>query len=235
VNGTAGLGQINATGRRKRRLTLVRVYLPLGWALAAVGFFGPWVAHAAAGLTLSGVDMGEFVKFLPGALDGTLAVFRQLFYLPPFAITSSIAMLVGSPRLGYSPIVRTLALVSAVPVSLQLLPPAWSPSSLLAPEFRLQTIVLGTCWLLLAGFWLLARLPSWLTGSLSTAVSLAASVLPFWQYWVIKPAVDEVYGRSPAVGWGVPACLVGLLIMAAMSSMFALRSGLRSTVPWSGE
>jgi hypothetical protein len=179
--------------------------------------------------------MGEFVKFLPGALEGTLAVHRQLFYLPPVAISTSIALLVGSERLHYPWIVRALALAISVPISLQLLPPAWSPSSLMTPEFRLQMMALAACWLLLAGFWLLARLPSWLIGSLSAVLSLTAFALPLWQYLVVKPATNEVYGRPPAVGWGLPVCLAGLLITIGASLLFVLRTSTRSRSPWSSE
>ncbi len=229
------LGKLDATRRGWRRLDGVRVLLPAGWALAAVGFFGPWIAHPSAGLTLSGVDMGEFVKFLPGALDGTLPLVRQLFYLPPVAISASIALLVGSPRLGYRWQLQMLALISAVPLSLQLLPPAWSPSSLLTAEFRLQTLSLGLCWLLLAAFKLLGKLPSWLNGSLSTALSLLGMGLPLWQYLAIKPSINSTYGMPPASGWGISVCLAGLAITAGASAFFALIAGTRSRSPWSSE
>lgn len=231
MNGSASLGKIDAATRQRRRLAAVRVLLPVGWALATLGFFGPWIAHKTAGLTLSGVDMGEFVKFLPGALDGTVPVYRQLFYLPPAAICVSVALLANSRRLLLPRVVRAFAIVIAVPVSLQLLPPAWSPSSLLAPEFRLQTMVLGACWMLLAGSWLLAGLAPWLTGLLSALLSLAAFALPLWQYLTVKLPIDAVYGTPPSTGWGLPVCLVGLSIMAGTSLVFVLRAAARSREP----
>lgn len=231
MNSASSLGQLDATARWFRRLAMVRALLPVGWALASVGFFGPWIAHPAVGLTLNGVDMGEFVKFLPGVLDGTLTVYRQLFYLPPVAICTSIALLVGSKRLRLPWIIRALAFAVAVPMSLQLLPPAWSPSSLLTPEFRLQTIVLGACWLLLAGSWLLAGLSAWLAGSLSATVSLAAFAAVLWQSLTVKPSINVVYGTPPAVGWGLPICLVGLAIMVVASLVFVERAAVRSRTP----
>jgi hypothetical protein len=205
-------------------LTGVRWVLPVGWVIAATGYFGPWVTHITSGLTLSGVDMGEFVKFLPGVLDGTLTVPRQLFYLPPFAITVSIALLVGSRRLGYGWPVRILALLMAVAVSLQLLPPAWSPTSLTMAEFRLQTLALGICWLMLAGFWLLGRLPAWFTGSVSAGLAVAAVGLSAWQFFAVKGAIDGVYRVAPPIGWGFPLCMGGLAILAAASVTLVLRA-----------
>jgi hypothetical protein len=216
-------------------LTGVRFLLPLGWLLAAIGYYGPWIAHSTAALTLSGVDMAEFVKFLPGALDGTLRIARQLFYLPPLAVVVSIALLIGAQRLGFPWPVRAFFLVLAVPISLQLLPPAWSIASLTSAEFRLQTIALGIAWLLLAGFWLWGRLPSWLTGSPSALLSLAALGLSFWQYVIAKPAIDRVYGTPPSVGWGFLLCMVGLLAISAASVMLVLRGRARSGEAWTGE
>jgi hypothetical protein len=231
----ASLGKIDNAVRPQRRLTVVRWLLPVGWALAAIGFYGPWVAQPTAALTLSGVDMGEFVKFLPGLLDGSLSTVRQLFYLPPFACAVSVALLVGSRRLRFSWAVRVPALLLAVPVSLQLLPPAWSPSSLMTPEFRLQTVALGLCWLLLASFWLLGSLPPWLAGSLSALLCLMAMVMPAWQFLVVKPAIDDVYRLRPPVGWGFVLCLAGLGIMAVGSFLLVLRTRTRSRSPWSGK
>lgn len=231
MSGAASLGQIDATSRRLRRLTIVRLLLPVGWVLASVGLFGPWIAHPAVGLTLSGVDMGEFVKFLPGVLAGTVTIHRQVFYLAPVAICVSIALLVSSRRLRLPWIAQALGIAIAIPTSLQLLPPAWSPSSLLTPEFRLQTLALGTCWLLLAGSWLLGSLSAWLVGSLSATLSLSALALTLWQFLITKPSIDEVYHAPPATGWGLPMCLLGLGIMAVGSLVFALRADARSRTP----
>jgi hypothetical protein len=229
--------RIDKPARDRQRLIGTRVLLPLGWVLAAAGYYGPWIAHGTAALTLSGVDMAEFVKFLPGVFDGSLQVTRQLLYLPPLAVVVSVALLVRSQRLHYPWPLRTLMLALAVPVSLQLLPPAWSFASLMTAEFRLQTVALGVSWVSLAGFWLWGRLPRWLTGSLSAALSLAAIGLSAWQLTIVKPAIDEVYGSPQPVGWGFYLCMAGLAIMAAGSVMLVVlpRERTRSGEVWSGE
>lgn len=203
---------------------VARVILPVGWLLAAVGYYGAWVAHQTAALTLSGADMGEFVKFLPGVLDGSQHVVRQLFYLPPVAVVTGVALLVGQSCLRYTVMLRLLALASAVPLSLQVLPPAWSPGSLLSAEFRLQTLSLIACWVLLAGFWLWGRWPLALNASLAAAVALAAAGLAGWQFLAVKPAIDSVYGTPPAIGWGYVCCLAGLAMMALSGAAAALHA-----------
>lgn len=212
------------TGRAasdRGRLALVRFLLPAGWLLAAIGYYGPWIAHRTAALSLSGVDMGEFVKFLPGAANSSPAAWRQLFYLPSLAVVIGVALLIASRVLAYPWPVRFLALVGAVPLSLQLLPPAWSPASLLTPEFRLQALALALCWLLLAVHWLFARLPAWATSLPAALLALAATALPAWQMIQVKPAIDAVYGQAPPIGWGFYLCLLGLLAMALASSGLA--------------
>lgn len=206
-----------ATQRRGSWLPVLRLLLPLGWALAAVGYYGPWVAHPTAALTLSGPDMGEFVKFLPPVRDGSLQLARQLFYLPAVAVSIAIALSAWSRALGYRWPLRWLFLAAAVPVSLQLLPPAWSPGILLTPEFRLQTLTLGVCWLLLALSWALGRLPPWIAGGISAALALAAAALPAWQFVLAKPAIEAVYGTPPSTGWGFFLGLVGLVVTSTAS------------------
>jgi len=203
-------------------LSLGRLLLPVGWVLAAVGYYGPWIAHETAALTLTGSDMAEFVKFLPGTLDGSLRVVRQLFYLPLVAVAFGVALLVGSKPLRYSPALRFIVLALSLATSIQLLPPAWSLGSLMSPEFRLQPIALGICWLALAGFRLLGRLPIRLTGLLSFTLAILAGILPVWQMTEIGSAIGAVYGMPVRVGWGCVTCFAGLAVLACAGAALAL-------------
>jgi hypothetical protein len=193
------------------------------------------MAHNTAALTLSGVDMGEFVKFLPGVIDGSLKIVRQALYLPPWTVAVSIALLAGSLQLRYPWPLRIVFLGLAVPVSLQLLPPAWSPATLLTAEFRLQTIALGVSWLLLASFWLWGRLPARLVGASCLLLSLAAMALPAWQLAMAKPAIDQVYKTPPAIGWGFYACMAGLAMLAAGSALLIASGQTRSVETWGSD
>jgi hypothetical protein len=218
------LGNIQREGRAFRALHLVRWLLLLGWGLASVGYYGPWIAHRTAGLALSGVDMGEFVKFLPEAISGSLNVVRQVFYLPPFTIVVTIALLKGSRRLNFAWPVRVACLLLAIPVSLQLLPPAWSLGSLMSAEFRLQFLALALCWIMLALFWPLGRLPAWIAGTVAGGLALTSAVLVLWQFLGVKASIDAVYGTPPAFGWGSVICLLGLALLGAGGAICAMRT-----------
>jgi len=206
---------VAGTQSRSSNVRIARLLLPFGWVLTTIGYYGPWIAHRTAALTLTGSDMGEFVKFLPGVLDGSLQATRQLFYLPPVAVVFSVALLVGNRILGYSPLLWVAAIALAVVVSVQLLPPAWSPASLVTSEFRLQLIALGLCWLALVSYWLLGRLPIRLTALACCGLAATAGVLSTWQLLSVKPAISATYGVAPEVGWGYLSCLVGLVIVTA--------------------
>lgn len=222
MSNQAKLGSLHTRERSSWGSWMIRWMLPIGWCLATIGFLGPWVSHPTAALTLSGVDMGEFVKFLPPVLDGSLRIIRQFFYLPPFAVAASIALLFGTRGLHYGKGFRVLALLLALLVSLQILPPAWSPASLMSAEFRTQTVALGISWLLLATSWLARRLRLWLRSSLSAALCLVALLLPLWQYLTVKPAIDVVYSSRPGTGWGLLLCLAGLAVTATASVLLVL-------------
>ena len=209
----AGIG---GRGRAGHSNTVVFTLL-LSWFALALGMLGVWICHKTAALSLSGPDLGEFAKFLPSVQDGSVHLRRQFFYLPVVTLSAGIALLIGSSRLRFPAWTRWLTLLLGALASLQLLPPAWSPVSLRSLEFRAQVLGLAACWLLLACFWLLARLPLWLSGSLAGFVALASSGLSTWQTWMIMPEVGAVYGMVPTLGGGFWAVQIGLVVSAAAS------------------
>jgi len=75
--------------RRPRQLPWLLVILAA--AIGLTGYYGPWVAHRAAGLTVIGLDLAEFVKFLPNMSSGQTAIQREVFYLPLLAGSLTLA------------------------------------------------------------------------------------------------------------------------------------------------
>ena len=84
-----------------------------GLALAVAGCLGPWVDHEAAGLALTGLELGEFAKPFPH-------VVRSLLYVPFATALVGLALVVGGlverkARLLVPPACALLILVSLFP------------------------------------------------------------------------------------------------------------------------
>ena len=190
-------------------------WLPLILAGLAglVGYFGPWVPHRAAGLVITGLDLAEYVKFLPPVASGEVTVRREIFYIPLFA-GSLIAALLASRR-GLRPWVRSILALAAIPLALAMLPPAWSPAALRLPEFRLQVIAIAICLGALPSALLLARyLPNGVILAMAALLALAAAILPAQDFLRVRPAILDLYRASLPLGWGFWTCLAGNLLLA---------------------
>lgn len=124
---------------------LWRWLLPVAGLLILAGYFGPWVPHAVAGLVVLGLDLGEYVKFLPTVRSGEVTLWRESFYLPLIAVSLAFSSAAFRPLWRYSWLVRIMLLGVATVAALNLLPPAWSPAVLRTPEFRQQVLALVVC------------------------------------------------------------------------------------------
>mgnify|MGYP000657409248 CR=1 FL=1 len=188
---------------KRVQASIARALPLLALLLALAGYFGPWVAHKAAALVLTGQDLAEFVKFLPQVRSGELRVMRELFYLPLVAGALGLACVAANRRLHYSCWLRWLLSLLAVPVALSMLPPAWTPQLMLTPEFRLQAAAIAICLVIVVLHPLLRRLPPALLEVITTLLALAAAVVPVWQFLRVRAAIDAVYGRPVTLGWGL--------------------------------
>jgi len=186
------------------------------WLLACAGYFGAWVPHRAAGLVITGVDLAEYVKFLPPVMSGQVPVQREAFYLP-LVSASLLATLIASRR--SVPIwARLLLSAAAVPLALALLPPAWSPGTLRLPEFRLQVVALLACLAALPLTVLLRYLPDRMVLLATALLALAAALWSTWSFNQVLPAIRDVYRAPFAPGWGFWLALasqLGLALYAA--------------------
>ncbi|MEX1019461.1 MAG: hypothetical protein WDZ49_07365 [Litorilinea sp.] len=194
---------------------IARGFLPLGAALVFLGYWGPWLAHPTAGLTVLGLDVAEFIKFLPGIRNQTLTIWREAFYLPAVAISLNLALSAWRPAYRYPYWLRLVLVAGAIATALTLLPPAWSPGILLTPEFQLQTLTMVLCVVasLLSPF--LAHLPRLVGRIASLALALAAGALPLWTLYSTWPEIAAVYAIPIQLGWGPFLVVPGLAFMVA--------------------
>ena len=188
---------------------------PLGIALALIGYWGPWVNHKTAALVLSGLDMAEFVKFLPGVRAGAEPMIRELFYLPPLAAALCLA-LTGSNRPWRYPLwARAIMVIIAIALAVTVLPPyPFILQALDSDEFRRQFLMAAGCLAIIGGTLLYRRLSRAIVAGLLIVISLAGAIPPLWQFFSIRSALDSVYGQPINIGWGLWLTVAGFLVVA---------------------
>jgi hypothetical protein len=204
---------------------LARLLLLLGLMGLAGATWGPWVDGRGPGLTLLGVDLAEYVKFLPAVRSGALPVYRQLFYLPLFTLSIglSLAAFISAPWLRRS--LRLILAIAAIPCALALLPPAWSPATFGQAEFQPQLWMLALALALalssLTAPWLRPLPVAW-TRRIRQApayflalLALTATAIPLWQWLRVQPAIESVYHQPLHLGWGGWSLLIGGIVLAA--------------------
>jgi hypothetical protein len=210
---------------------VVRWLLPLSALAALAGYLGPWVDHPVAGLTILGLDLGEYVKFLSPVRSGAVSLWREGFYLPLLAVSLTCSLAAFRRELAYPWAVRALLLAAAVVAALNLLPPAWTPQRMLTPEFQQQTLWIALCLAAMVFSPFLALLPRWIVAALVAALSLAALVLPLWQFFQVLPAIAELYNHPLAPGWGLFVTGLGLGGLLAAAALLALPARTSKTDP----
>jgi hypothetical protein len=202
--------------RRKLRTDRIRwLAIILAIVVGLIGYYGPWVPHKAAGLIVIGLDLAEYVKFIPDVISGRIVLSREVFYLPLFA--SSVAASLLASRRALPLWNRWLLALIAIPLALAMLPPAWSPSILLQPEFHLQTVAIAFCLLLVPGALLSRHAPDRLILVIIGLLSLAAAVAPAWGFVQVRSAIEALYRQPLTLGWGFWIGTIGFLATALVS------------------
>ena len=200
-----------------RRILTWRPYLLPAAALAVfAGVVGPWIAHPAAGLVITGLDLGEYVKFLPSFLDGSLALWRPGFYAPLLAGSLALSLYAFDPPYGYGWPARVVLLIAAIILALNMLPPAWTPQRMLTAEFRAQALAIGLSVAAAAVSPMLALLDRRIRGTALVLTALAGLWFPLRGFAAMRGDIDLVYGAPQSVAWGpvvMAAGLLGLLVL----------------------
>lgn len=194
-----------------RRLA-ARWLLPLGLALIFVGYLAVWLPHPVAGLRLIGLEMGEWVKFLPAVHGGQLWVSRVWFYVPPLTLGVLLALdTVDWPARWQTWLARLLAALAAT-LALPALPVIMNEPR---GEWLLRVILValvGALALLVGAFG--ARLPAaWVAGAM-LAVTLVGALLPTTAYLVMRPVIVDLLQKPVGIGVGVWLTLAGHLLVA---------------------
>jgi hypothetical protein len=199
-----------------------RVY-PLLWAaftLTLVGYLMVWLPQPVVGLSLIGLEMGEWVKFLPEVQAGALPD-RNLFYLPPVLRGLMMAVwTVGWPNGRWQNwIIRGLAVL----ISLLAFPAVEAIRFEPANQWLLRIGLIGLVGVtaVLSGF--MARLPQRTLPALLLIFALLSLFLPTWAYLAVRPVIAELLRTEVGFGPGLLLHIVGNLLVVIAVVMLLRR------------
>lgn len=197
--------------------------------LILVAYFLDWIPHPAAGLTLIGLEVGEWIKFLPGMRNVADPVTnRTWFYLPP--ITAALALLGLTADWPIGRLQTWLARAIAGVVALLALPQLEVIRDEPSAEWRTRVV-----WILLVG---VAALLVGLVGKrarvvalLWIVVALIGGLLPTIGYVQIRPVIATALQESVGIGVGVWLNLAAHLLLAVAAGWLWMRAGRQRLSP----
>ncbi len=184
----------------------------IGSVLIVIGFFGPWVAHKTAALTVTGYELSEFAKFFPQVRGGTVPVKRALFITPLLAAAISLALV--AQRSDRSTLSQLAGAALAALLNLATLPPF---QAFLEPHYRMQLILVAGGVLMTLTAPLARQLSERARGILLLLLTLMGIAPACWQAILLHPLVAELYRRPVRPGWGLIVCTIGFLILLLAS------------------
>lgn len=186
---------------------------PVGVALVFVGYFSVWLPNDAVGLAMIGLEIGEWVKFLPETRAGQVALSRVWFYAPPLTLAALIGLYSAEWEHRWRTwLVRILAALVAT-LALPAIPDMLDGGTgdLLRPALVLLVGIL----VLLA-----SRIPYEINFWLSVLLAVVGGVVPLIAYLVYRPIIATYLTYTPEIGVGVWDNLIGhgLLLVAVLRS-----------------
>jgi len=202
----------------QKPLSLSTILTLLGVLFILVGFFSPWIPHSAVGLTLTGFEIGEWIKFTPEVRTGESPLRRTDFYWPPTVAAIGLAMLAaGSNRwrwLNWALVVLA-ALLSFLPFPL--LEEVKSLDGVKANWERLALVAMG-----LAAAGLVAykrQVPARARGIVLMAAAGVGVVLVSRAFSTAEPIVERLFNHLIDPGLGYNLTRGGMVLLALASTI----------------
>jgi hypothetical protein len=187
------------------------VWLWGGLTAVVIGYLLVWLPHPAVGLSFIGVDIGEWVKFLPQMQAGQLPN-RNLFYLPPITAGLLLALLTaGWDNRRWQ---TWGARLTAVGIALLAFPSLDALRFEPASEWQLRLGWIGLVGVTAVGAAWLGRWPKVVYGLL-LVTAVVGAILPLHAYLAVRPVVAALIGQPIGIGWGVWLSTAGYLLILA--------------------
>ena len=200
-----------------------RRYYPLLWVgftLILAGYLMVWLPQPVVGLSLIGLEMGEWVKFLPEVQAGLLPD-RNLFYLPPVLLGLMMALwTAGWPNGRWqSWAVRGVAVL----VSLLAFPAVEAVRFEPADQWLLRIGLVGLVGVTAVLSGVMDRLPQRIRPLLLLVLAVAGLVLPSWAYLAVRPVIAELFRTDVGIGPGLLLHIAGNLLVVVTGLLSLLQ------------
>lgn len=191
-----------------------------GITAVVLGYFLVWMPHQSVALSLIGLDISEWLKFLPQMQSGQLPN-RNLFYLPPITAGLMLALLTAGWSNGRWQTWGARA--TAVVISLLAFPSLDAIRFEPASEWQLRLVMIGVVVVVAGATAVLGRWPR-LVRLLLFIVALAGAVLPLYAYLAVRPVVAALLGEPIGIGLGLWLNTAGHLIVLAELNRLSMAS-----------
>ncbi|MCO5183031.1 MAG: hypothetical protein M9965_03750 [Anaerolineae bacterium] len=199
------------------------IVLALGVSVVLVGYLTIWLPNQNAGLSFIGVELGEWVKFLPEVRSGQVSASRNFFYIPPIALGLIMALFTAIwPNNWRTWTMRGLA----VAVSLLAFPAVEAILNEPTTEWLLRLSWIGLVGIAVLAAPFLGRVPRGVMGSI-VVIAAVGTILPLWAYWELRPIISNLLRSPVGIGLGVWLNTLGFALLAA-AGLYQLRRYARS-------
>ena len=187
-----------------------------------VAYFLVWLPQPVVGLSFIGLEMGEWVKFLPQVRSGEILANRNYFYIPPITLgMMMIAWTVTWPNERWQTwVVRGLA----VAVAFLAFPSVEAILDEPASEWLLRLILVMQVLILAVLSPLFKRLPPGIliTGSwiLILLLGLTGAIFPTWAFLSVRGPVGDLLRLAIGIGPGVWLNAAGHILLVGTAAYF---------------
>jgi len=192
----------------------LRWLLLAAWAVALVGYFGPWIGHPSAALAWNAYDLFDLLRLLPQIENGSLIVNLQALRLPLVGLGVLLPVILAEHRWPW----RLAGAALGMALVFATLPPypeiigAWR-----APGWRIAFWwSIGSMTGAVLAAWLTPRLHMYRTWIQAAWIILTGipSTITFFR---LLPALSELHAAPIKPGWGFWSCQGAMLVIVIIS------------------
>lgn len=212
-----------------RRHSLLRS----AFVLILVGYLLEWLPHAAAGLSIMGQELGEWVKFVPAVKGGEVIFGRGYFFIPPWTLALMLVSwtIPWSNRRVQTWFVRIIAIL----ISFLIFPPFEVIRFEEPNQWLVRILMILSVMTYIFSVPLIAKRPiervNGITSISFVVLGIFGAVLPTSAYLAVRAPISDLLGAPVGMGMGILLNLTGHLMVLAYGLRYMVGSS--SDIPGS--